>query len=73
MARGKTSRGRSAGTVPLRMADETPDDSDLTEEAKLGDEIAGHSTEMSSILGDAYRGELDRETTWRSRLDQTTT
>jgi uncharacterized membrane protein len=24
-------------------------------------------------LSDAYRGELDRETTWRSRLDQTTT
>nr|WP_240148810.1 DUF2270 domain-containing protein [Halorubellus sp. JP-L1] len=35
--------------------------------------MADHSTEMSSILGDAYRGELDRETTWRSRLDQTTT
>ena len=55
------------------MADETPDDSELAEEAKLGSEIADHTTEMSSILGDAYRGELDRETTWRSRLDQTTT
>lgn len=55
------------------MADETPDDSELAEEAKLGSEMANHSTEMSSILGDAYRGELDRETTWRSRLDQTTT
>ncbi|MFD1647662.1 DUF2270 domain-containing protein [Haloarchaeobius litoreus] len=55
------------------MADEKPDDSELAEEAKLGREIADHSTEMISILGDAYRGELDRETTWRSRLDQTTT
>lgn len=55
------------------MADETPNDSEPSEEAKLGNEIADDSTEMSSILGDAYRGELDRETTWRSRLDQTTT
>ncbi|EJN57519.1 DUF2270 domain-containing protein [Halogranum rubrum] len=55
------------------MSDETPGDPERAEEAKLGSEIADHSTEMSSILGDAYRGELDRETTWRSRLDQTTT
>lgn len=55
------------------MADETSDDSELKEEAKLGGEIADRRTEMISILGDAYRGELDRETTWRSRLDQTTT
>lgn len=55
------------------MADETTDDSERTAEAKLGSEVADHSTEMISILGDAYRGELDRETTWRSRLDQTTT
>ena len=55
------------------MSDETPGDSELTAEATLGGEIADDSAEMSSILGDAYRGELDRETTWRSRLDQTTT
>ncbi|WP_410767291.1 DUF2270 domain-containing protein [Haloferax sp. DFSO60] len=55
------------------MSDEPPGDPERAEEAKLGSEIADHSTEMSSILGDAYRGELDRETTWRSRLDQTTT
>lgn len=55
------------------MADETPNDTELSEEAKLGNEIADQSPEMSSLLGDAYRGELDRETTWRSRLDQTTT
>lgn len=63
----------TAGAVPLGMADETPDDSELTAEAELGSEIADYRSEMSSILGDAYRGELDRETTWRSRLDQTTT
>ena len=41
--------------------------------AELGEEMVADSTDTSSILGDAYRGELDRETTWRSRLDQTTT
>lgn len=55
------------------MTDDTPDDSELAAEAELGSEMADHGAEMSSILGDAYRGELDRETTWRSRLDQTTT
>ncbi|WP_324664851.1 DUF2270 domain-containing protein [Haloarcula sediminis] len=55
------------------MADEPPDRSDQEDGEKLGGEMATDSTEMSSILGDAYRGELDRETTWRSRLDQTTT
>ena len=55
------------------MVDETPDDSELAEEPKVGSDSADHSEDMSSILGDAYRGELDRETTWRSRLDQTTT
>ncbi|WP_226010607.1 DUF2270 domain-containing protein [Halomicrobium salinisoli] len=55
------------------MSDETPDDPELAEEAEIGSEFAAEGSEMSSILGDAYRGELDRETTWRSRLDQTTT
>lgn len=55
------------------MSDETPDDSEFSEAAEIGSEIASEGSVMSSILGDAYRGELDRETTWRSRLDQTTT
>ena len=55
------------------MAEETPDDSKLPEESNLDSQVADQSTELSTILGDAYRGELDRETTWRSRLDQTTT
>lgn len=48
-------------------------DTEATEEADVGAEFAEDPAEMSDILGDAYRGELDRETTWRSRLDQTTT
>jgi len=45
------------------MGDDTQNDSELAEETELGSEMAGHSAEMSSILGDAYRGEMDRETT----------
>lgn len=52
--------------------DEDPN-AKATDHAELGGELAADNSEMSSILGDAYRGELDRETTWRSRLDQTTT
>lgn len=48
------------------------DDTDEPTRADLGDEMSHDTTELSSILGDAYRGELDRETTWCSRLDQTT-
>jgi len=50
------------------MADETPDNSELSNDTELGAEIAEQNAEMVSILGDANRGELDREATWRSRL-----
>jgi len=36
------------------MGDDTQNDSELAEETELGSEMAGHSAEMSSILGDAY-------------------
>lgn len=48
-------------------------DQNAPDESELGHEIEQDISNMSSVLGDAYRGELDRETTWRSRLDQTTT
>ncbi|ELY93460.1 hypothetical protein C483_05833 [Natrialba hulunbeirensis JCM 10989] len=44
-----------------------------SDDNELGGEIDDDISTMSSVLGDAYRGELDRETTWRDRLDQTTT
>lgn len=55
------------------MADESSPDSGPSETPELSSEITDESSEMNALLGDAYRGELDRETTWRSRLDQTTT
>lgn len=48
------------------------DKSPPTNDANVGKELAADSSEVGSILGHAYRGELDRETTWRTRLDQTT-
>lgn len=55
-------------------ADADPSETaDQSEKSDIGDELAHDSAGMSSILGDAYRGELDRETTWRTRLDQSTT
>lgn len=53
----------------------TPDDTDheQTADRNVGRKIDDDVSMMSSILGDIYRGELDRETNWRSRLDQTTT
>lgn len=50
-----------------------PDDRDADGESELGRQVGTDVSEMRSILGHAYRGELDRETTWRSRLDQTIT
>lgn len=56
------------------MAERDDDDYDpeAPDQAELGREMVEDTTDMSSVLGDAYRGEMDRETTWRSRLDQTT-
>lgn len=48
-------------------------DQSSVDQPDLGDKIGSDVSETSSVLGDAYRGELDRETTWRERLDQTTT
>ncbi|THE63444.1 DUF2270 domain-containing protein [Salinadaptatus halalkaliphilus] len=50
------------------------EDTDTEETAAdPGRELGRDTSELSTVFGDVYRGELDRETTWRSRLDQTTT
>lgn len=48
-------------------------DPEAVDQAELGARLVDDPSDMRAILGDGYRGELDRETTWRSRLDQTTT
>lgn len=38
----------------------------------IGRQLAGNFGWFSSLTGDFYRGEVDRTTSWRKRLDQTT-
>lgn len=54
----------------------TPDandfDPEASEEREIGREMVDQSTGLGSVLAHFYRGEMDRETTWRQRLDETT-
>ncbi|QFU83147.1 DUF2270 domain-containing protein [Natronorubrum aibiense] len=52
------------------MTDTTDDESTQTEPRR---EFGYDLSVLNAVLGHAYRGELARETTWCSRLDQTTT
>ncbi|MFC7212727.1 DUF2270 domain-containing protein [Saliphagus sp. GCM10025334] len=51
----------------------TDSDNPRNDGAAIGSDLERDRTTISSVLGDTYRGEVSRETTWRSRLDQTTT
>lgn len=42
-------------------------------ESEIGWEMVNQSTGLGSVLAHFYRGEMDRVTTWRRRLDETTT
>jgi uncharacterized membrane protein len=42
------------------------------DEREIGREMVDQSTGLGSVMAHFYRGEMDRETTWRQRLDQTT-
>lgn len=54
----------------------TPDANDFDPEApearEIGREMVDQSTGLGSVMAHFYRGEMDRETTWRQRLDETT-
>lgn len=51
------------------------DDVDPTapEQREIGREMVDQSTGLGSVMAHLYRGEMGRVTTWRQRLDQTTT
>ncbi|NHN58027.1 MULTISPECIES: DUF2270 domain-containing protein [Halorussus] len=57
------------------MTESESDDLDPTtpEQRQIGREMVDESTGLGSVLAHCYRGEMDRVTTWRQRLDQTTT
>jgi uncharacterized membrane protein len=47
-------------------------DPTVPEESEIGREMVDKSTGLGSVMAHFYRGEVDRMTTWRQRLDQTT-
>lgn len=47
-------------------------DPEAPEEREIGREMVDQSTGLGSVMAHFYRGEMDRETTWRQRLDVTT-
>lgn len=55
---------------PSDAADEF--DPTAPEEREIGREMVDKSTGLGSVVAHLYRGEADRMTTWRQRLDQTT-
>lgn len=47
-------------------------DPESPEEREVAGEAAGDRTDLLSLMGHAYRGELGRTTAWRTRIDRTT-
>jgi len=58
--------------VSGRMGESSAGDADDAPDEDIGEEIAADASDMVGLLGHLYRGQMDRVTTWRSRLDQTT-
>lgn len=47
-------------------------DPEAPEQREIGREMVDQSTGLGSVAAHLYRGEIDRVTTWRERLDETT-
>ncbi len=47
-------------------------DPEAPEEREIGREMVDQSTGLGSVVAHLYRGEVDREVNWRTRLDSTT-
>lgn len=47
-------------------------DPEAPEEREIGREMVDQSTGLGSVAAHLYRGEVDRATSWRARLDSTT-
>ena len=47
-------------------------DPEAPEQSEIGREMVDQSTGLGSVVAHMYRGELDREANWRTRLDSTT-
>ncbi|MFC7008013.1 DUF2270 domain-containing protein [Halalkalicoccus salilacus] len=47
-------------------------DPEVPEQREIGREMVDQSTGLGSVAAHLYRGEIERVTTWRERLDETT-
>ena len=47
-------------------------DPKASEEREIGREMVDQSTGLGSVMAHLYRGEMDRVTTWRQRMDEST-
>lgn len=47
-------------------------DPEARDQREIGREMVEQSTGLGSVMAHFYRGEMDRETTWRQRLDEST-
>ena len=63
--------GRSGESDGSRTQGERPAETDESRD-DLGETLASDPSDMVGLLGHLYRGQMDRVTAWRSRLDQTT-
>jgi len=55
------------------MSDNPSDfDPESPEEREIAGEVAGERGDFLSLMGHAYRGEMGRTTSWRTRIDRTT-
>ncbi|SDJ39918.1 Uncharacterized membrane protein [Halovenus aranensis] len=55
------------------MTDSSPEfDPESREEREVAGEAADDRSDFLSLMGHAYRGELGRTTSWRTRIDRTT-
>lgn len=52
--------------------DEPPTDPAEPSQRDIGREMVDDSTGLGTVVAHLYRGEVDRETSWRNRLDATT-
>jgi uncharacterized membrane protein len=68
---GRSQKERSVGdSTPTTESDDSGE-SDASHE-ELGEALANDPSDIVGLLGHLYRGQMDRVTSWRSRLDQTT-
>lgn len=61
--------GSSSDTTEGGRPEEAPEEHDPDED--IGEEATADPSDAIGLLGHFYRGQMDRVTAWRSRLDQT--